>query len=162
MVVLRIKFIRTALACCCLLATTAGCQLHRTGHGFILQGHWALELNTSKSADPCGGNRCADCSSDAHSDGSAESKPEILAWHAPPKNHRLAAKLFHHDDSAEVGKKYPDEGVTTEYKQWESPKPIPNPPEMPKIESKPAAAKSDDAPMPDDVALPPSLKSVKS
>lgn len=159
---LRARSINAVLTCCCLLAITGGCQFHRTGHGFILQGRWSLELNTANLADRCGGNQCAPCSPNANSGGSAESKPEILAWHSRPKNHRLATKLFHRDDSNEVGPKHPDEGVSMEYKQWQSPKPIPNPPEMPKSESKPTAktatTKLDVAPTPDNVALPPSLK----
>jgi hypothetical protein len=161
-VVLRIQSIQTALACCCLLAATAGCQIHRTGHGFILQGHWSLELNTANPADRCGENQRTANAGDARSDGSAESKPEILAWHARPKNHRLAAKLFHRDNADEGQKKYPDEGVTTDCKQLESPKPIANPPEMPASDpapaAKPAAAKLDVAPMPDAVAPPSNSK----
>ncbi len=107
-------------AACLLAMTVAGCQFHRTGHGFILRSHWALELDTRPGAEPC------DDACHAHADG-METGPyccpgadprlvgqnntaispdvgrsEFMPWRARLRNRRLMERLFHRLESPET------------------------------------------------------------
>jgi hypothetical protein len=93
--------LRQSLVACCLLAAVAGCQFHRTGHGFIIRGQpWSLEFNRGDAPaadcqDACDG--CARGSAPAADQPAA--KPELLPWRSRLKGYRLAARFFRHDES---------------------------------------------------------------
>lgn len=147
----------------CLLVFATGCQMHRTGHGFIVQSCWSLELDTRKASERCAIEQCGTCSGDVKSCQATESK-EILAWRAQPRNRRFANWLFHRG-AAEQKQADALPSVRIASNDY-SPKTIPNPPSVvehqstakPASYSKPIPQKAGDlkrenAPIPGDSAL---------
>jgi hypothetical protein len=82
-----------AAATCCLVLAATGCNLHRTGHGYILRSQWSLECGdmgyvpSSCAAGQC--ETCGDCSACSPD----PAKPEILPWRTCLKT-RIGDRLF--------------------------------------------------------------------
>jgi hypothetical protein len=90
----------------CLFAGAAGCQFHRTGHGFVLRSQWSLEYSDTNGVVAQGIDKASESSSpDAvRPIDRVQSEPELLSFRNRFKNHRLAARLFHRDESdGEIG-----------------------------------------------------------
>jgi hypothetical protein len=90
----------TRLSCAtigCFLLAAAGCQFHRTGHGFIVQSQWSLEYdNTPRLALNTEAVPTGNESGLAHIQPAKPTlpKPELLPWHAHPRGYRLAGRIF--------------------------------------------------------------------
>ena len=94
--------LRHALFGCCLLAAASGCQFHRTGRGFVIQGEpWSLVFDRGCAAEAGESPPCKNCSriADVSSADQAAVKPELLPWRSRLKGYRLAARLFHRGES---------------------------------------------------------------
>ena len=92
--------LRRLLLGCCLLAA-AGCQFHRTGQGFIVQGQpWSLTFDRG-CADSASCGCCAEkpVATSAHQ---AAAKAELLPWRSRLKGYRLAGRLFHRGEPEEA------------------------------------------------------------
>ena len=104
--------LRQVLLGCCLLAAASGCQFHRTGHGFIIQGQpWSLIFDRGCEAETGDPSSCEGCSRNpaASSARQAAAKPELLPWRSRLKGYRLAARIFHHGESD--GQESPDKAA---------------------------------------------------
>jgi hypothetical protein len=94
--------LRHALVGCCLLVAASGCQFHRTGHGFIIQGHpWSLTFDRGCAAEAGDPSSCENCSGNATVSSADQTsvKPELLPWRSRLKGYRLAGRIFHHGES---------------------------------------------------------------
>ncbi|MCE5266477.1 MAG: hypothetical protein LLG00_01135 [Planctomycetaceae bacterium] len=95
--------LRCALAGCLSVAALAGCQFHRTGHGFVLRSQWSLEcdpvprlsVGAAKNADA----RVADKAAGQAGEKKVAAKPEVLPWRSRLKA-RITGKLFGRNASA--------------------------------------------------------------
>ncbi|MEN6451644.1 MAG: hypothetical protein ABFC96_14225 [Thermoguttaceae bacterium] len=101
----RPKSLVYALVGGCLLAAASGCQLHRTGHGFLLSSNWSIECVTSPRLALKFDKDQSQCPAADPTDAPATKRafdPELLPWRTRLKG-RLANRLFGHgspNDSA--------------------------------------------------------------
>jgi hypothetical protein len=126
------------------MAAAAGCQLNRTGHGYMLRGQWSLECNhTTGCAATNSGDNCSEIS--ACPTAQSQEKPELLPWRSRLKA-RIGARLLHREELDDAS--YPDESSAVSPIQpipsAPSPEPLPTPPANPsgKKQSKPSTEAS--------------------
>ena len=147
--------LRNALAGCSLIVALAGCQFHRTGHGFVLRSQWSLECDHCRPrltfgpqkgteqpqlADQTAGKGdrhllperpegCCTQKGTGTFSGRTAAQPEVLPWRSRLKGYRLAARIFGRNGPGGSGRA--DSGPSPKPGLATSPPPLPPPPDEP-------------------------------
>ncbi len=144
-----IRVAQLVVAGCCLLAATTGCNLHRSAHGYVLRGQWALEcgdvgyLPANGVAGQC--DNCSDCAACP----ADQATPEVLPWRTRLKT-QIGDRLFHRGEFSV--QQCSNEEAAEAARQPMQPAPLPaapsNPPEKPRVPEASPPAKTTDLEIP--------------
>ena len=88
------RSVQLAAATCCFLAAAAGCNLHRTGHGYVVRSQWSLECGDMGCIPAnCTVGQCENCC-DCATCPAEPARPDVLPWRTRLKT-RIGDRLFH-------------------------------------------------------------------